>query len=399
MSDSLALEQTPWQSMFLRLLAETERRDKPKWDQAESHLRAAVYHDPHRHQSELAKLFRRFPLCLGHVDQFPEPGSMLAREIIGMPLLLIRDAAGSIGVFLNACRHRGARLLDEDPTVCKRSSLTCRYHGWTYDLAGALSAVPRREAFPTLDRATRGLRRLPCSVHHGLIWALLDPASTDKLDIPRHLGALDKELAALGVGQHRFFRQHAVRRAANWKLIVDAFLEVYHVKRLHSATIGPFFSDAISVSDHLGLHQRMLVAREQLAEELRMVPPERWSPQVHGTLVHLVFPNSVIVYHPDYISHLGIFPISPGESLFVHTMLVPQALNDDKAQAHWERSFDLIDGDVFNDEDLLICEQIQRGLTSAVDGDFVLGKLEENVRRFHETVEVELASDTNPRNG
>src|SRR4051812_4330094 len=103
MSDSLALEQTPWQSMFLRLLAETERRDKPKWDQAESHLRAAVYHDPHRHQSELAKLFRRFPLCLGHVDQFPEPGSMLAREIIGMPLLLIRDAAGSIGVFLNAC--------------------------------------------------------------------------------------------------------------------------------------------------------------------------------------------------------------------------------------------------------------------------------------------------------
>jgi len=382
--------ETLWQTMFERLLEGAASGAGARCDQTEAHLQAAVYHDAGRHQAEVAQLFRRLPVCLGHVDQLPEPGSMLARNIVGMPLLLVRGATGGIGVFLNACRHRGASLLQEDAVACRQSSLTCRYHGWTYDLDGALVALPRREAFPTLDRAVRGLRRLPCAVRHGLIWAVLDPTLPDAPDMAAWLGLLDGELAALDVENHRFFRQHAVRRSANWKLMIDAFLEVYHVRRLHSATIGAFFADAIAVSDHFGPHQRMLVAREELAEELRAMPPAEWSPQQHATLVHLIFPNSIVVYHPDYISHIGVFPTSPGESLFVHTMLIPEAPRDAKAQAHWDRSFDLIDGQVFNGEDLFICEQIQAGLTSTFEEDFVLGQFEGNVRRFHETVEAAL---------
>jgi hypothetical protein len=219
----------------------------------------------------------------------------------------------------------------------------------------------------------------------------LDPASDKELDIGSYLGALDNELPLLNLSRHHFFKQRAARRATNWKLIIDAFLEVYHVKRLHSDTIGPFFLDAKAVSDHLDVHQRMLVAREGMAEQLKMLPPKSWSPQVHGTLVHLIFPNSIIVYHPDYISHLGVFPVSPGESLFVHTMLIPEAPQDGKAQAHWGRSFDLLDGQVFNGEDLFICEEIQRGLTTSLDEDFLLGGLEGNVKQFHETVEAALS--------
>jgi len=181
-----------------------------------------------------------------------------------------------------------------------------------------------------------------------------------------------------------------VLRTANWKLLIDAFLEVYHVRRLHAATIGGFFADAGSVSDQFGAHQRMLVAREGLSEALRQTPPAQWSPQRHATLVHLVFPGSIFVYHPDYISHLGIFPIAPGESLFVHSMLIPEAPADAKAQAHWERSFDLLDRQVFNGEDLFICEQIQRGLGSDGNDDFVLGRLEGNVARFHASIEAAL---------
>ena len=376
---------TLWHGMFQRLLLETDRREDAEGDQPESRLDAAVYHDPRRHQAERTHLFHRLPLCLGHADQLREPGSVLAREIAGLPLLLMRDAAGEIGVFLNACRHRGACLVTEEGVIHTRSSLSCRYHGWTYDLAGALVSVPRREAFPTLDRAARGLRRLPATVRHGLIWAVLDPQLEEAPDMREHLGALDGELAALGLGPHRFFRQHAVHRAANWKLIVDAFMEVYHVRRLHAGTIGPFFADSQAVSDHLGPHQRMLVARDTLSE-LSALPPARWSPQRHGTLVHLIFPNTILIYHPDYISHLGIFPTAPGGSLFVHTMLTPELPADDKAKAHWDRSFDLIDAAVFNAEDLFICEQIQRGLASGASTDFVLGRFEDNVRRFHETI-------------
>ncbi len=382
MSEAVAELETPWQAMFQRLLAEPGPRAEAA--EPETRLDARVYHDPQRYHAERSHLFRRLPLCLGHADQLREPGSILAREIVGLPLLLVRDAQGEIGVFLNACRHRGARLVAEDSSTCQKSSLVCPYHGWTYALDGTLVAVPLREAFPTLDRAERGLMRLPSTVRHGLIWAVLDPQLPEP-DIARYLGPIDAELAAIGLGQHRFFRQNAVRRATNWKLIVDAFMEVYHVKRLHSGTIGPFFSDSIAIADHFGPHQRMLVARDQLGQ-LRDQPPAQWHPQLHGTMVHLIFPNTILIYHPDYVSHLGMFPTAPNETLFVHTMLTPDAPADERAKAHWDRSFDLIDRQVFHDEDLTVCEQIQRGLVSGFGQDFLLGRFESNVRRFHETV-------------
>lgn len=384
-----AAEATPWQSMFQRLAAEFGRRDSPEWDRAESDLDPAIYRDPARYEAEKTRLFRRLPLCLGHADQLREAGSVLARDIVGVPLLLIRGADGAIRVFLNICRHRGTRLVSDEGVTCGHASLSCRYHGWTYGLDGALVGLPRREAFPTLDRATRGLRPLPSVVHHGLIWAVLDGGEAMP-DMASYLGPIDRDLDALGLGGHRFFRQRAVRRATNWKLIIDAFLEVYHVKRLHASTIGPFFEDTKYVADHVGQHQRILIARDSFAETHEL-PPERWSPQRHATFEHFIFPNNIIVYHPDYVSHLGMFPTAPGETLFVHTMLVPWEPRDAKEQQHWERSFVLMDGEVFNGEDLFICEQIQLGLSGGAASDrLVLGRFENNLRRFHETVATAL---------
>jgi glycine betaine catabolism A len=380
----------PWQSLFERLIDEWDERQSPEWDGVETTLPSGVYTDPGRYEAELSGLFRRFPLCVGHIDELDGAGSVLVREIAGFPLLLTRDSTGTIGVFLNACRHRGARLADGDGTACRRSSLSCQYHGWTYGLDGSLLSVPRREAFPTLDMRARGLRRLPSAVRHGMIWVVLDPGVEAELDIAAHLGGLDDDLSALGIGQHRFFRQHAVVRNANWKLIIDAFIEFYHIKRLHASTIGQFFADTKALTDCIGPHQRMLVARDNFAE-VRQLPVDQWSPQAHGTLAHFIFPNSLIIFHPDYVSNMSIFPVAIDRTLFVHSLLTPSAPDSEKAMAHWDRSFELIDARVFNDEDLFICEQIQLGLAAAGNESFVLGRFENNVRRFHETIEAALA--------
>jgi glycine betaine catabolism A len=378
---------TPWQGLFERLIDTWgTRRSASISDRPEARLASSVYTDPARHEAERTKLFRRLPLCLGPVDQLGESGNVLAREILGLPLVTTRDPAGEIRVFLNACRHRGARVVTEDAVPCRRSSLSCLYHGWTYGLNGQLVSVPRHEAFPSLDLAAHGLRPLPATVRHGLIWVLLDPTAAEPPDIGAYLGGLDDDLTALSVGRHHFFRQKAVLRKTNWKLIMDAFIEFYYIKRLHTATIGPFFADSQAASDHVGPHQRLLVARDGFTSVLSL-PPAEWSPRLHGTLVHLIFPNSVIVYHPDYISHMAIFPAGIDQSLFVHTVLTPEVPQSDKARAHWERSFDLIDGKVFNDEDLFICEQIQLGLAAGVGETFPLGHLEQNIRQFHETID------------
>jgi phenylpropionate dioxygenase-like ring-hydroxylating dioxygenase large terminal subunit len=386
MTTTIEVSPGPWQSMFERLARDMGKRDGAEWDPTESDLDPAIYHDRTIFEAEQAKLFRRLPLCLGHADQLRDAGSVLAREIAGVPLLMMRGRDDAIRVFLNVCRHRGARLVGEEGVACRRSGLSCHYHGWTYDLNGTLVGVPRREAFPTLDRASHGLRELPSAVHHGLIWAVLDHHQREMPDIAAFLGPIDGDLQALELGSHRFYRQRAVRRATNWKLIIDAFLEVYHVKRLHATTLGPFLEDTTYVADHVGPHQRILIARDTFAET-RSLAMEEWSPRRHATLEHLIFPNSVLIQHPDYVSHLGMFPSAPGETLFVHTMLTPWEPRDEKEKAHWDRSFSLMDGDVFNGEDLFICEQIQLGFGAARPRDMlVLGRCENNLRRFHETV-------------
>ena len=141
----------PWQGLFERLIHEWDNRQSAEWDSAETRLPSSVYTDPGRYQAELTVLFRGLPVCLGHEDQLGATGSVLARELAGLPLLMIRDSAGVVRVFLNACRHRGAQLLAGEEAVCRRSSLSCLYHGWTYGLDGRLlvtvSLRPRHGRF------------------------------------------------------------------------------------------------------------------------------------------------------------------------------------------------------------------------------------------------------------
>ncbi|HTI81320.1 MAG TPA: aromatic ring-hydroxylating dioxygenase subunit alpha [Acetobacteraceae bacterium] len=381
------VHQKPWHGLFERLLSNWDGRQGSDSDNVESRLPSSVYTNPERYQAEVSTLFRRLPLCLGHVDQLAS-GSVMARDIAGLPLLLTRDADGEVHVLLNACRHRGARLLAGD-AVRHRNSLSCLYHGWTYGLDGQLLNMPRRDAFPTCDPATHGLRKLPSTVRHGLIWTVLDPHSDKQPNVATYLAGLDDDLVELGIGGHRFFRQNSVLRQTNWKLVIDAFVEFYHIKRLHASTIGQFFADTKAAADSVGPHLRMLVARDGF-EATRELPPEEWSPRHHASLVHFIFPNSIVVQHPDYISHMVIFPAAIDQSLFVHTVLIPEPPADEKAQAHWDRSFELIDGQVFSSEDLFICEQIQLGLPAMESGEFVLGRFENNVRRFHETIAAAL---------
>jgi phenylpropionate dioxygenase-like ring-hydroxylating dioxygenase large terminal subunit len=376
--------------LFRRMLDELDDRESAEWDAREARLDPAIYHEPAIHAQEVARIFRRVPLCLGHADQLSEPGSMLARDLFGLPLLLVRGRQGEINVLLNVCRHRGARIVAGEEEVCRKHALVCPYHNWTYDLSGALRGVPGADAFPNLDKSGRGLRRLPSEVRHGLIWAILDPQQT-AIDVGGFLGGIDDDLAAMNLAPHRFYRQHACRRKTNWKLVMDAFQEFYHIKRLHARTIGPFFLDIKSAGEAVGPHLRVLVGREGLAEA-RALPPERWDLRRHATFTHMIFPNTVIVYHPDYTSHLGMFPTGPDETLFVHTMFTPHAPQSDKERAHWDRSFELLDGGVFNEEDLWISEQIQMGLASGANDSFVLGRFEHHLRRFHGRIEAMLSA-------
>ena len=102
---------SPWQQLFERLVGELDQPASPDWEAQTNTLNPRVYYDEGRFEAEHEQLFRRLPLCLGHVDQLAEPGAVLAVDLCGTPLLIACGADRVLRVFLNVCRHRGARLI------------------------------------------------------------------------------------------------------------------------------------------------------------------------------------------------------------------------------------------------------------------------------------------------
>jgi len=343
---------------------------------------ASVYTDPARFAAEKAKLFDRIPMVIAPSALLPQPNMAVAHDGFGIPLLLTRDKQGIAHVFWNVCRHRGTRLVEQgDVHKCPR--IVCPYHAWTYAADGALAAMPRPDSFPGLDKADHHLKELPNIEAGGLIWFARE--STDFADGR----ALAPEFDAFGLAGHHLFRRKVHDVAANWKLIMDAFLESYHVQRLHSQTIARFFTDGITVGDTIGVHQRSAVGR---TDYLASVDHHDWAAlRAVITFAYQLLPATIIIMSPDYVNLMVLMPQNEGRTLVEDFMLIPQAPSSPEEVGHWEKSWTLLDEGVFAGEDYRAAALGQNGLASGSIDVVTLGTLETGIRRFHDEVERALS--------
>jgi phenylpropionate dioxygenase-like ring-hydroxylating dioxygenase large terminal subunit len=132
------------------------------------------------------------PINIGLSCLLPNPGDWMTHDYAGIPILLVRRADGTLGAFLNVCRHRGARVANGCGGGAR--DFSCPYHGWTYGLDGTLIARPAEAAFSIAERATHGLRSLPVVEKYGMIWVA--PRPDLRIDVDAMLDGAATDLAA-----------------------------------------------------------------------------------------------------------------------------------------------------------------------------------------------------------
>ncbi|MBP7705459.1 MAG: aromatic ring-hydroxylating dioxygenase subunit alpha [Caulobacter sp.] len=379
---------SPSQIAAIRSIPPHEQAHVPAID---SRRPVSMFVDPAHYERERSSLFRRIPVPVTLSSMLPEPKMFLAHEGYGVPLLLSRDAEGKVHAFLNACQHKGSKVVERCDAF-KAGRVSCPYHAWTYASNGQLIGIPRQETFPTVDKADHGLTELPSLEAAGFIWVALDREAP--ADFSGVTDELIDDFAALGLPTAHIFDRATHHLDANWKLVIEPFLEGYHVQRLHSASIGDLFADVPNAVDRLGPHIRQISGKANFEPEMLDLPGEN----IHKTVTHayLVFPNTIIVTSPYYINVMIIMPAGVGKSVVDYFMLTPGPADNPKAQELYTRSFELMQK-VFGTEDFRAACISQVGLESGALKEVVYGGLEAQIPVFYETVDRYMNPGNAPR--
>jgi len=202
---------------------------------------------------EQERLWKRSWLYAGHVDQLAEPGSWFLQRNTGSPILIVRDLEGTVRAFYNSCRHRGGPLVKEDAGTAR--GFVCGYHGWSYTLAGELTAIRDKRDFVDFDFSCRSLIQVRCELLGGWIFINEDP---DAPPLMESLGPLAGEMEQFQLDNLTLVNSRGYDVACNVKVLLDAFLEVYHLKSIHQSTVDRFLDHrGTTITLWPGGHSRM----------------------------------------------------------------------------------------------------------------------------------------------
>jgi len=205
-------------------------------------LPAEWYTDPAVFALERNRIFRHSWQYVGLTEQLTNPGDFFTTRIGDVPLVLTRDQDGQIHAFVNVCRHRGSELVLAE--CGQRQTLQCHYHAWTYNLDGALRAAPGSKDEPDFDPSQYALIAVPVETWGSFLFVNLDRNAQSLATV---LGELPQLTAASGIRlndiRRRVHRTYDI--AANWKVVVDNYLECYHCPVAHKS-----FSDLIDVNNY-----------------------------------------------------------------------------------------------------------------------------------------------------
>ena len=347
-----------------------------------------AYTNRERYAAERERIFKNLPLALALSLELPEASDYKAMTVMETPIILCRNDQGNVKCFLNACRHRGARLCEDG-----RSSnrvFACPYHAWTYDRDGSLIGRYAAETFGELDYSQYGLTELPCEERSGLIWVSLTPNT--HFDLDDWLGDFAAELDTLALADWHL-HESRVLKSPGWKITMDGYLEAYHHNLVHGKTVGQHTVGNLLVLDTYGPHQRLTFGRKTLGE-LSGQAKSTWNPGQHIRLIHSCFPNlSISSILGDHCLVSQIFPGPEPDSTETVQYILAAGPPETREQIEATENFSAMVLQAVKDEDYRIGFGIQQSINSGANQSFVYGRNEPAVQNYHAWVDRFMTQD------
>ncbi|MSO41209.1 MAG: aromatic ring-hydroxylating dioxygenase subunit alpha [Solirubrobacterales bacterium] len=309
---------------------------------------------------ERTRVFEEGWVCAGRSDELAEPKSQVALRVGSGGIVLARGEDGVLRGFHNSCRHRGHELL-ADGECAKRSTIACPYHSWAYNLDGTLKTATRFSDVPGFDTADFPL--IPVAVREWNGWIFIN-SSADAPELESWLGNLTDHLAPWGIDELTIEARHEYVVQANWKLIIENYLECYHCPTIHPELCSVSPPESAEALEPTGMWLGGPMELREEAETMSLggeragaTLPGLDSRQARQVFYFAVFPNLLISPHPDYVMSHRLEPLSPRETRVECAWMFPRNGDFDTsiAEKFW---------DVTNGQDFGACEAVQRGIES-----------------------------------
>jgi len=353
--------------IFQHIDQKTTDLGEREWQEPVEH-----YYSQARFEQEI-QMLRQRPVVFCPSSALPEKGSYIARTAAGTPLVVVRGQDNQVRAFINACRHRGMKVVDG--SGCARA-LSCPYHAWTYNLDGSLKGIPGKEAFPQLASDAPGLAEVSAIEKGGLVYVQQE----GEIDSDPMTHALD-----FFVDGQICFHQSETTDEANWKLLTETLLEGYHIKSLHRESFYPFGLDNINVVETFGQNARVVYPFKRI-EKLREIA--RGDRDITGlaTLVYHLFPNVSVSVLSKHTSVTIIEPLSPTRtqmtSYYVkHADTSARTISDEDAM----RDVKFVNQSG-QEEDRAAARAIQETVTTAANTHLNFGYFEKAIVHFHQNL-------------
>jgi phenylpropionate dioxygenase-like ring-hydroxylating dioxygenase large terminal subunit len=336
-----------------------------------------AYFDEDYFRHEVETVFETDWLCVAHVSQLKEPGRFIALDLLGEPLLVVRDLSGTARVLSRVCAHRAMDIMPEGfdyPRAGTAKVLTCPYHRWTYDLDGRLKGCAHMQRTENFDKSDWRLAEFRSEIWNGFIFVNLDGKARP---LAEQYGDFSRVIAPWRTTEMEIAVALQWECDFNWKVMIENWMESYHHIGIHSTTLNPTMpgQNTWIEPEHPHFIRAHLPFTEALASDVTLA--NETGRRLPGFLpvagiplkdqaewgLYLGYPCFMFLTMRDRALWYRLLPVSADRCKLETTMLVAREnLTDpDFARAVEAETKMLRD---FHGEDMIVNTAVQRGLRS-----------------------------------